>query len=48
VIASLRGVARGRKLLQVEVADYQESKNQENVARILPNTGRLRALVTVR
>ena len=48
IIATLRGVRPGRKVVLAEVADYQESKNQENVARILPNTGRLRALVVIR
>jgi subtilisin family serine protease len=48
IVVSLRGVTRGRKLVQAEVSDYQESKNQENVARILPNTSRLRATVLIR
>jgi hypothetical protein len=48
IVVSLRGVDRGRKVLQAEVSDHQESKNQENVARILPNTARLRAAVLVR
>jgi hypothetical protein len=47
-VVSLRGVTRGRKIVQAEVSDYQESKNQENVARILPNTARLRAAIVVR
>jgi hypothetical protein len=34
--------------VEAEVSDYQESKNQENVARILPNTSRLRATIVVR
>jgi hypothetical protein len=29
---------RGRHRLEVRVSDYQETKNTENVARILPNT----------
>ena len=48
IVVSLRGVGRGRKAVVAEVADYQESKNQENVARILPNTARLRASLLVR
>jgi subtilisin family serine protease len=48
IVVSLRRLSAGRKLVQAEVADYQESKNQENVARILPNTARLRAPVVVR
>ena len=48
IVVSLNGVSRGRRLVEVEVSDYQESKNQENVARILPNTSRLRATISVR
>jgi subtilisin family serine protease len=48
VVVSLRGLSRGRKVVQAEVADHQESKNQENVARILPNTARLRAPIVIR
>jgi hypothetical protein len=48
IVVSLGGVSRGRKLVRTEVSDYQESKNQENVARILPNTSRLRATIVVR
>jgi hypothetical protein len=39
---------KGRHSLVVTVADYQETKNTEDVARILPNTATLRATVTVR
>ena len=35
---SLAGDARGRHTLTLTVSDYQEAKNMENVARILPNT----------
>jgi subtilisin family serine protease len=48
IVVSMGGVSRGRKLMEAEVSDYQESKNQENVARILPNTSRLRATILVR
>jgi hypothetical protein len=48
IVVRLRGVSPGRKLVRAEVSDYQESKNQENVARILPNTARLRAAVVIR
>ena len=48
IVVSLAGVSRGRRLVEAEVSDYQESKNQENVARILPNTSRLRATIAVR
>jgi subtilisin family serine protease len=39
---------KGRHLLVLSVADYQETKNTEDVAKILPNTATLRATVTVR
>ena len=32
------GLAVGKHALSLRVSDYQESKNTENVARILPNT----------
>jgi hypothetical protein len=38
----------GRHSLVVTIADYQETKNMEDVAPILPNTSTLRAAVTVR
>jgi hypothetical protein len=38
----------GRHRLALRVSDYQESKNNENVAAILPNTRTLRATVVVR
>ncbi len=40
-------LAPGRHRLVLRVSDYQESKNNENVAAILPNTRTLRATVTV-
>jgi subtilisin family serine protease len=43
VTVSTRGLAPGRHRLRLRVSDYQETKNTENVARILPNT---RALAT--
>jgi hypothetical protein len=46
--ASIRGLRRGRHSLQVRVSDYQESKNMENVRRILPNTRRLKTSFVVR
>jgi hypothetical protein len=45
---STAGVAAGRHRLRLRLADYQESRNMENVARILPNTRVLDASVTVR
>jgi subtilisin family serine protease len=43
----LRGLARGRHHVIAQLSDYQELKNTENTARILPNTGRLRASLRV-
>ncbi|HEX7625812.1 MAG TPA: hypothetical protein VF379_02075, partial [Gaiellaceae bacterium] len=39
---------KGRHVLVVSVADYQETKNMEDVPPILPNTATLRATVRVR
>jgi hypothetical protein len=38
----------GRHVLTLQVSDHQETRNQENVLAILPNTARLRATFTVR
>lgn len=43
-----RGLAPGRHLLVLQVSDYQETRNMENVARILPNTRRLETVIRVR
>jgi hypothetical protein len=40
--------AKGRHTVVFQVSDYQESKNMEDVAPILPNTAVLRTTVTVR
>ena len=40
--------AKGRHNLVLTVADYQETKNTEDVAKILPNTATFRAVVRVR
>jgi subtilisin family serine protease len=40
-------VAPGRHRLNLQVADFQETRNNENVARILPNTRTLSTSVTV-
>jgi subtilisin family serine protease len=40
---SLRSLSPGRHRLVLQVSDHQESKNMENVARILPNTAVLTA-----
>ncbi len=42
------GLSTGRHRLRIRASDYQESKNTENVARILPNTRWLTATFTVR
>jgi hypothetical protein len=48
VIASIGELRRGAHRLNVSVSDHQESKNMENVARILPNTGHLRVAFVAR
>jgi hypothetical protein len=48
VTASLKGLAHRRHRLTLIVSDYQETKNMENVPRILPNTARLRGTFRVR
>jgi hypothetical protein len=48
VTASLRGLARGRHRFILLVSDYQETKNMENVRKILPNTARLRGAFRIR
>jgi hypothetical protein len=44
---SLAGDARGRHSLSFTASDYQETKNMENVARILPNTRTVRTTFLV-
>ncbi|MBA3844563.1 MAG: S8 family serine peptidase [Actinobacteria bacterium] len=41
-------LAKGTHQLVFQVSDYQEDKNMEDVARILPNTAVLRTTVTIR
>jgi hypothetical protein len=41
-------ISRGRHVLRVSVADYQETKNNENVSRILPNTRVFQRAIIVR
>jgi subtilisin family serine protease len=48
ITASLRGLALGRHRFTLLVSDYQETKNMENVHRILPNTSRLSRAFKVR
>jgi subtilisin family serine protease len=45
---STSGFGAGRHQLRMRISDYQETKNTENVARILPNTRILTATFTVR
>ena len=45
---STTGLEQGRHELRLQVSDYQESRNMENVGRILPNTRVLEATFTVR
>ena len=42
------GLSAGRHRLRIRASDYQESKNTENVARILPNTRWLTTTFTIR
>jgi subtilisin family serine protease len=48
VLLDTAGLARGRHSLVLQVSDYQESRNMENVGAILPNTRILRTTFTVR
>jgi len=48
VRVSTVGLAPGRHRLRLHVSDHQETKNTENVARILPNTRTFTATFTVR
>ncbi len=45
---STRSLAVGTHRLQLQVSDYQETKNTENVARILPNTRILTTTIAIR
>jgi hypothetical protein len=45
---STTGLRKGRHALRVQVSDYQESRNMENVGRILPNTRILQTTFVVR
>ncbi len=38
----MTGIGPGRHTLTFTASDYQETKNMENVARILPNTRTVR------
>ncbi len=48
IVLSTAGFAPGKHRLRLRVSDYQESKNTENVARILPNTRTLATTITIR
>ena len=48
VTVSTRGLPPGRHRLRLRLSDYQETKNTENVARILPNTRTLTVTFRVR
>ena len=48
VSVSTAGLAPGKHRLALRVSDYQETRNDENVARILPNTRFFSAVVQVR
>ena len=48
VSISTAGLARGRHRLVLQVSDFQETRNNENVLRILPNTRVLRATFRIR
>ena len=43
-----QSLTRGKHALRLQVSDFQETRNDENVPRILPNTRVLRATITVR
>jgi subtilisin family serine protease len=48
VVILSRRLSRGRHVLRLSAADYQETKNNENVSRILPNTRVLQRTIVVR
>ncbi|NUT55309.1 MAG: S8 family serine peptidase [Thermoleophilia bacterium] len=48
VTVATGGLAKGRHQLRVQISDYQESRNMENVGRILPNTRILETSFVVR
>ncbi|MDF2750576.1 MAG: hypothetical protein K0T00_1752 [Gaiellaceae bacterium] len=48
ILVRTAGLGRGRHTLVLQVSDYQESRNMENVGPILGNTRTLRARFVVR
>src|SRR5829696_1418699 len=48
VTVSTQALSKGRHALRFQISDFQESRNMENVARILPNTRILETTFVVR
>ena len=48
VRTSTAGLTRGRHVLRLQISDYQETRNMENVGPILPNTRILTTSFVVR
>jgi hypothetical protein len=48
VRVSTSGLAAGKHRLRVRVSDYQETRNDENLTAILPNTRFFSAAITIR
>jgi hypothetical protein len=48
VTVSTQGLSKGRHALRFQISDYQESRNMENVGRILPNTRILETSFAIR
>ena len=48
VTVSTQGLSKGRHTVRFQISDYQESRNMENVGRILPNTRILETSFVVR
>jgi subtilisin family serine protease len=46
-LVEVAGLRAGRHTVTLDAADYQETKNNENVLRILPNTRRFRGTFTI-
>jgi hypothetical protein len=47
-VARVSGLANGRHSVTLRAADYQETKNMEDIGPILPNTRTLTTAVTIR
>jgi hypothetical protein len=47
-VARVSGLARGRHAITLRMADYQETKNMEDIGPVLPNTRNLKVTVAVR